>query len=184
MHLQRGQWQFRIADADNPTGYYYWTNQFYWDLDNPPDVNLSYYWVSVFFGDVMSDVTEMNWIRVYDPPEGPTTVLNANAGDQLGNYSIETGYSPFDTLLMHWIAGGKRVGYSRLRLPVQSSDQQGGLIDTDLTGFVHTIAHQYLLNAKVCDKRGVPIEDFEIDPQVRMWQYRHGTKRRERIILS
>ncbi len=183
MHVQRIQFQLRIAWDENPSGWYYWTNQFYGDLDNPPETNSTLYWAAVFLNEVYSDVVQVNWVRVLDPPNTDTVVFSGPGYDQPGNYPIESGYSPYDTVLMRWLIGSKQVGYSRLRLPVQAQDQIGGKVHPDLLGYVYSVAQTNLIFGKATDKNGVPIEEFVPDDQVRMWQFRHGTTRRERLIV-
>lgn len=184
MHLQRGQRQYRMPWPDNPSGFYYWTNQTYWDLDNPPAVNSSQFWAAQFFVNTLGDFVEENRIRIFDPALSGNVILEASLFNENCNYPIETGYSPFDTVLMHWLVGGRRVGYNRLRIPVQVSDQIDGQLHPDLRNQIYANASFYLLNGKACSREGEPIEDFEVDPMVRMWQFRHGTKRRERKVFG
>ena len=183
MHVQRLQSQHRISWPGNPVGYYYWTNQFYYDLETPPDDLTSLYWISVFLIRVHTEAVEMNWIRVLDPADTDTVVFSASRFNQPGQQPLVSGYSPFDSVLMRWLIGGRQVGYSRLRLPVQASQESGGLLDSGLVSTVEGYANDNLIFGKVTSKDGVPIEEFRVAPWVHMWQFRHGTKRRERLIV-
>lgn len=183
MHVQRIQSQHRLIWPQNPDGYYYWTNQFYCDLDSPPDDNSSLYWISVFLIRVHSSAVEMNWVRVLDPPNTDTVVFDGSRFDQAGERVIDGGYSPFDCVLMRWLIGGRQVGYSRLRLPVHAVEEVGGFLSDGLISTVEGTANDILLHGKVTSKDGVPIEEFRVVPWVHMWQFRHGTKRRERLIV-
>jgi hypothetical protein len=125
----------------------------------------------------------MNWIRVLDPPETDTVVFDGSRFNQPGDIAVEGGYSPFHAVLMRWLVGGTQVGYSRLRLPVQAQDQEGGFLHPDVISLVEGRANDHLLHAKVTSKDGVLIDEFRVAPWVSMWQFRHGTKRRERLII-
>lgn len=183
MHVQRIQYQSRVSWPQNPSGYYYWTNQYYCDVDNPPEDNSSLYWGSVFMLRVHTTAVQLNWVRVLDPANTDTVVFDGPAFDQPGIRAIDDGYSPFDCVLMRWLIGGRQVGYSRLRLPVHAVEESGGLLSPGLVSTVEGIANDVLLHGKITSKDGVLIEEFRVAPWVHMWQFRHGTKRRERLIV-
>lgn len=184
MHVVRIQFQWRMPWVSNPSGFYYWTNQNYADLDNPPVTDDSERWFERFYFNTLGNITEQNRVRTFDPALSNTVVNEHSLANENNLYPIETGYSPFDTVLFYWLAGGERVGYTRLRIPVQSSDQIDGRLHPDLHAQVRTNALFYLLQGKACSREGLPIDDFEVDPLVRMWQFRHGTKRRERKVFG
>lgn len=184
MHVVRIQFQWRMPWPDNPSGFYYWTNQLYADLDNPPATETSRRWFESYYLNTLGNITEQNRVRVFDPALSGTVTFEQSLANENNLYPIETGYSPFDTALVWQIARGGRVGYNRLRIPVQSSDQIDGKLHPDLANQLRSTALFYLLNGKACSREGVPIEDVEVDPLVRMWQFRHGTKRRERKVFG
>lgn len=184
MHVIRIQYQWRMPWPSNPSGFYYWTNQFYGDEDNPPSTSTFKSWFEQFFANTLGNITDQNRVRVFDPALSNTVVSENSLANEANGYPIETGYSPFDTVLLYWLADGRKVGYSRLRIPVQESDQVNGWLHPDLRDVVLANALYYLLNGKACSRLGVPITGFYVDPRVRGWQFRHGTKRRERKVFG
>jgi hypothetical protein len=76
---------------------------------------------------------------------------------------------------------GKQVSYKRVRGPVRIADCDD---NNELTDFAYDyyVSVAGLVGAYGCftNVHGVPIETAVVDRQVRAWQLRHGTKRRNR----
>lgn len=180
MHLQWGQIELRSPYPSNPDGWYYWQNGMHWDLDNPPDDNESLYWFAVWLQGVHSQVVQTHNLRVMDPPGSNIFTIDAPLYDDPGGLIISGGYSLLQTVLVYWKVGDRRAGYTRLRVPVPAN----GLVGRYLAGWfydaIYGITVEPFEKGRWTDHTGVPFTGFEIDPLVRMWQLRHGTKRRER----
>lgn len=184
MHLRRWQVQLRISEPTFPLGWYFWTNQHYYDLDNPPIGDSSNTRLQSGYSILMADVVQKDAVRIFDPALSSTVVSSFETDHEFGPFPTEDGYSPFDTMLVHWLVGGRKVGYTRLRMPVPAAYQEAGLVTQEIWDWVDSSFTFYMLGAKCTSREGVPIESYQVERAVHQWQYRHGTRRRERRVFS
>lgn len=184
MDLYKYQTQFRIADARLPSGHYYWLGQFIFDADVQPNVTLARQRIRDYWIQCSLEVVQLYYQRIEHPSgTGPWTQLPAFS-TAFGEYPVEGGYSPYQGVYLHHMAGGVQVGYSRLRMPVLSQDLVGDRLHTDLQDHIYFWANFALAEAGVTSREGVLIEEFIPSPRVMEWQYRQGTKRRERVFIQ
>jgi len=184
MDLRCRQQQMRIAWPDNPSGWYYWTNTYYYDLDNPPTTNDSNYWLAIAVLHIHTSAVQRNRSRVGVPPEPISWSASTTGFNEPGGIPIESGYSPFDTALLKYYSGDKQVGFTRLRCPVQADDQVNGNLHPDFHSYLVVNANDHLLRAKICSRYGEPITEIRVDEKVHGWQFRDGTERRQRQAIT
>jgi len=184
MDLRCRQQQMRIAWPANPSGWYYWTNTYYFDLDNPPETNDSNFWISAAVVLLHTSAVQRNRSRIGIPPEPISWAASTSGFNTAGAIGIESGYSPFDTALLTYYSDGNRVGFLRLRCPVQADDQVDGFLHPDFYEYLVVNANDHLIRARICSRYGEPIDEIRVSPRVHGWQFRDGTERRQRQAIT
>lgn len=184
MVIVRSQRQYRIPWPDGFEGYYYWTNSFFYDTDDERLPQGSRYWLGIASQYITGSVVQEYRVREESPPYSGTIIANFSKFNSPGAYPVEGGYSPFDTVFVRWLVGERRVGFTRLRLPVSGSDQVDGRLHPDLHTYLTTEFNTRMLYAKLTSASGEPLTEFVVDPLVRGWQFRHGTERRGRRVFD
>lgn len=183
MHLQQADIQIRIAIPDFGDGYYYWTQCWIYDLDNPPSDNPSLYWIYTAYHQGLLSVCQTWGQQRIEPPYSGNIIAYFTAVGDHGLLTPADDFSIFDTVRLNFYAGGEYVGYKRWRVPLRGEDMQGGrLSDTMYNLFVTTIT-PILLHAKITSRYGVLIDEIRTSPYVHQWQWRHGSKRRTRPVV-
>lgn len=184
MDLRVRQTQMRIPWPPNPSGWYYWTNSWYFDLDNPPSGNSSSNLLGIATLHLHTSAVQRYRFRIGVPPEPIAWASSLTGFSAPGSIALETGYSPFDTALLLHYSDGRRVGFTRLRCPVQAGDQVDGNLHEDFHGYLVSNANFHLLAAKICSRYGEPIDEIRVSKKVHGWQFRDGTERRQRLLFT
>lgn len=184
MTVSRYRTQLRIPDSRTPDGYYYWTNAFLWNDAIQPDFLLAKIRMRGFWEQCHLSVVQMWYQQDMIPATSGVWVTNPTFGLNHGAYPVEGGYSPFMTVYLRHLIGDVQVGYSRLRMPVLAQDVEGVRLHQDLIDHIELFSNFYLVEAGVCNLAGNAIERFEVNPVVSEWQYRDGTKRRDRVFFG
>lgn len=180
----RYQTQLRIPDSRLPGGYYYWLNQFIYDGAVQTNPYLARQRMRDFWQACHLSVVQLYYQRTEYLVGSNVWTTDASFSTAHGLYPVEGGYSPYQSVYLRHLAGGKQVGYSRLRMPVLAQDLVGAELHPDLVGYIETIANWALIEAAVCTSAGVAIEEFRCSPVVSEWQYRQGSDRRERVFIE
>jgi len=180
-----------------------------WRLDlqhryTPVDSGLPYYWTSVYYYENLGstpftggqynaildttyaaslDTVELVAVRQFDTTHN-TEFGIATPLDNLGDLDSEDGGSLFNVVRLHGWAGGKVVSYKLWRFPLRLSDIEGDRLSDQALGIVNDVIIPGLSTAPLCNIHGIEVEEWTCDGLVHIWQVRHGTKRRERVVFA
>lgn len=183
MNLQQLDMQLRAADPDSASGWYYWTNTYFYDLDNPPIGAYSYYWLFVAANHGYLPMVEVNGARITSPPGSGILVANLVPISAPSHAPFPSPAPLWNIARMGFYAGGVYVGYKLWRLPVPPSEMTDGLLSSAVRSYLEGTIGSDLLNARICTRDGLPIDEIRVSPRVHQWGVRHGTKRRSRPVL-
>lgn len=183
MDLRQIDVQLRCVFADSTSGYYYWTNTFFYDLDNPPVSNNSPYWLFVAANEGYLPMVEVDGGRVTAPPGSGILIADLVGFDAPSHAPFDSPAPIFNIARMHFYADGVYVGYKLWRMPVPPSEMADGLISSGVKSYLEGTIGAYLLLAHICTRDGLPIDEIRVSPRVHQWGIRHGTKRRSRPVL-
>jgi len=100
-----------------------------------------------------------------------------------GTRAVDSPFTALNVARINFLNAGKVVGYKRLRLPLQMSEIDGQELEASFMFTLATALVTLMGDANLCNWHGVPFEAYRIRREVRMWQLRHGTKRRSRVVL-
>lgn len=183
MTVNRFRTQLRIPDSRTLDGFYYWTNAFYWNDAIQPNDLLARIRMRGFWAQCHLTVVQFWYEQNMMPASSGVWVTSSLLPTSHCAYPVEGGYSPFMTVYLRHLIAGTQVGYSRLRMPVLAQDVEGVRLHQDLIDHIELFSNFYLTEAGVCNHAGDAIERFEVNPVVSEWQYRDGTKRRNRVFI-
>jgi hypothetical protein len=177
LQLEQLDMQFRSPWSQGADGYFYWTNTYFCDLDNPPPDNTSFYWVgTVYTGYIFDCVSIVTFLRTA-PPGSRIYVGGGNTTPNPGPWHFSGGYSLFHTARLSFRNGGKEVGYKRFRMPIVEECRGPNNEIIGDAALMISNACSILEYARITTKEGLPIEEVTCDYRVHMWGLRHGTKR-------
>lgn len=183
-HVVQIQTQVRIPYDPSDDGWYYHTNVFYADLDNPPDIHNSIYYISLATLHAHSDVVEYYGVRVVDPPLTGTTLYTYSGFNQPGDYVRSGPYSILQCVRQQLWVGDERVGYKLWRSPLHMEDIEGDQVKPGVRGhFDGSVANELTL-AKITDRAGRLIDGFRTMPDIAVCGLRRGTRRRARQVFA
>lgn len=100
-----------------------------------------------------------------------------------GIRAVSSPLTLLNTARVRFTSGGKLVGYKRLRLPLQLDEIEGGRLTGSFITLLSGALATLLAASNLSNWKGEPVDGFDIAPDVRMWQLRHGTKRSARAVL-
>lgn len=184
MTILQIDFEYRLPYPPAADGYYYWTNTWFGDTDNPPPTNTTQYWLSVMSELATLTVTEFCASKVTTPPGSGIMVGGGEVIPHGGLYEFTGGWSAFDIVRLSFWSGGKFVGYKLWRMPIPNNEQTDGVLNSSLLAHYNSTVIPAILFAKPCTRTGVPIDAVTVSDRVHMWSYRHGTKRRDRRVLT
>jgi len=181
--LEQADIELRIPLLGQTDVYYYWTHSWIYDLDNPPIgiTSLQQIYGMHHLG-TLSNVRPIRQQRTRPPYSGTPYFKIEGLGDA-GLQAAGESWSIFNTVRMTFYADGKAVGYKRWRVPLRDIDIVDGVLSPTMFNLFHTTIAPGLLTARICSRNGLPIDHIEVSPRVHEWQWRHGTKRRNRHVI-
>lgn len=163
---------------------YYWTNVFYYEnLGSNP-----------FVGDQYNAIIEAVRAGTLDTVDRVAVrIWNMTAGTEYGIVTIpwvgvidsdgESGSLQNVARLVGW-SGDSQVSYKLWRVPLRIGDFDGSAINPTMMGILDAGILAWLNSTTFCNVNGVPIDNWTCDAEAHMWQLRHGTKRRERVVFA
>jgi hypothetical protein len=91
-----------------------------------------------------------------------------------------------DTVYMALLNGDTQVGYKRIRSPLRPGDIVDGLLEDSVYAYYQdTMQGLYSTDYPLMTNyAGVPVDGVRVRREVAGWQWRHGTKRRERMRIT
>lgn len=183
MDLIQTDIELRIPLVDQTDGFYYWTHSWIYDLDNPPVGITS---LQQIYGmhhlATLSNVQPVRQQRTQPPYSGTPFFKVTSLGDH-GLLAAGESWSIFNTVRMTFLSGGRAVGYKRWRVPLRDIDIVDGMLSPTMYNLFNTTIGPGLITARICSRNGEPIDQVVVSPRVHEWQWRHGTKRRNRHVI-
>lgn len=183
MHIIQYDMQQRVPYDNSTSGYYYWTNTFFYDLDNPPTQNPSDTWLRLGNHLCLLPMVQSAGNVMTSPP-GSGIVVGGGPG------AHDPGTAPFgpsapiaNIVRVNLYSEGRIVGYKRWRMPIPVDHIVDGYLSDELHGYLQANLGYYWWRALLTTRDGVPIDTVTVDPRVRLWGIRVGTKRRSRSVL-
>lgn len=175
--------QHRYTPVDSGTPYY-WTSVYYYEnLGSTPFVGPNYSAILNTTYAASTDDTALVAVRQFDTTHN-TQFGIATPLDNLGDLDPEDGGSLFNVVRLVGRAAGKVVSYKLWRFPLRLSDIDGDYLSDQAIGIVNDTIIPGLTTAALCNINGVAVEEWSCDGLVHLWQVRHGTKRRERVVFA
>lgn len=184
MALYRAEMQYRAPWVGGPQEFYYWTNSYYFRASTFDDFDYGRDTV----GDVSSRVshftTRLDWLRITNLTSS-TVVQNSAFSWPANTLLVGDTSSIANTVLASYWKDGRRVGFNRFRSPVRDEDMVDGRLTEDAIAYYHSAANLLVIaGLQFQTAAGEVYDTVVIDPLVRMWQIRHGTKRSMRRALQ
>lgn len=171
-------------EADTLSGRYYWTNVFFFDSDyeNPfDDPSVEALTTATAFS--VGVAVRQERVRV-------ERVAGAGTFAEERRIDLNGALGGFGRSLLHNAvrvsAGDKYTGWwwKAFRCCLRPSDLNGRMLsDFILTHFQENVV-DLLATVPLTNYKRVPVGTIRIHPDVRSWQWRHGTKRRSRTVLG
>lgn len=184
MTLMQLDYQLRAAYPANPDGYYYWTNTFYFDYDMVPSSHSALYKTIVGLSHIHSIHVFRNRFRLIAPPHGTTVLLNAGELNQHCDQADVTSFVLENVARVSFWIGERYVGYKLLRGCVGTDEIIDGIIDEGRRLEIEGQIGEWWLGAPLLTASGETIERATVDRSIHHWQLRHGTKRRQRVVIA
>lgn len=171
----------RVAWAPSPTGFYYWSTVYYIDsADTTSPINAGTKARQVDRLTTRQSVTYMRY-QIKSPPGRGNVITTFTDGLNTGSFTNGTGtYMLIDVARWRWQSSAGRWTYKYGRMPVYEGDVSNGRFvgfpRLIVLGFINSVVSPGIWR----DSYGDLLVRGKVDDRVRMWQMRHGTKRRER----
>lgn len=173
----------RVAWSMSTTGYYNWTNVYYFNAPTPGD------YVDAL--DIIIPADRDLHLNVVDQGVYRVTRLSDNVVvEEDLIYSAHNTHLPGDflTLTNTLRATGRcadgSLYYKRYRVPLRAVDMAS---PSELTPSAMTLFGILVKRARIggylCSRSGSPVERIDLLPGIFQWQWRDGTKRRSRPVL-
>jgi len=170
----------------------------------PVDADAAYYWTSVFYYENLSSdpfhgpyynaIVDATLAGSLDTvPMVSVRITNVTAATEYGIVTVGPPYGEIPTLdgglfndvarIVGW-SEGRQVSYKLWRFPMRIVDLDGKELSTAAMGIINDGILTNLNSVTLCNVNGVPIDEWTCDGLIHMWQVRHGTKRRERVVYA
>lgn len=184
MPVMQIDWQLRYPYAANPDGHYYWTNTYYLVTPDPLDfpAYIPRIETPMLYG--MLHDCQANRLLVTTPPHSGIVQENAFSFNHAGNKSS------MDTILenvarVHFFIGAEYAGYKILRacIGTEEIEPDGTLNATTRANLQRDYADGLIANGLTNDQ-GIEYSSAVVSPLIHHWQLRHGTKRRQRVVIA
>lgn len=184
MSVVQIDWQLRHPYDANPDGWYYWTNTYYLVAADPLDFP-SYVpriETPMLYG--MLHETQANRLKVTMPPHSNTVLENAFSFNHVGNKgSLPTILE--NVARVNFFIGETYASYKLLRGCIGNSEIEadGTLNATTRANLQRDYADGLIANG-LTDDTGTEFTSAVVSPLLHHWQLRHGTKRRQRVVIA
>lgn len=183
MTLGRFDIQHRAPYAENPDGYYYWTNTFYLDVPDPAHAGPAISHIFEGYQVVNYHSVQRNWIRLAVPPGHTPYIFDSFAFNTPGSTALTDPIILENVARVHLFVGHDYVGYKLLRGTLSEGEVTGGVIDSGAVARIEDNLTFYWFQNDLRTHEGEVIDSLVCDPFAHHWNLRHGTKRRERGVI-
>lgn len=171
------------APWDTTSGRYYWTNSYYWEDDGPFWFS-SGYW-STLRGVLNNSASEACVLERYriESAFGTGTHSHDSLDGRAGFLSGDDRCLLPDAVRLAARAGGAGKWYKTLRGMLGPADVEGGVVGDEIMSWLDAVILPRLAEVPLVNSVREPVGTITINPSVRPWQLRHGTKRAARRVL-
>lgn len=183
MHVVQYDRQHRVVWPENASGFYHWTNTWYYDLDNPGGPTSSRFQIELAYQHGRLPMVQTSAFRITDPPHSGIVTSEGQSLHLAGLAPFTSPAPIWNVVRLGFWSGGLYVGYKLWRMPVPPDEIIDQLLSPAVyTHMVDTVSN-YLLLAKITTAGGLLIDEIRVSPRVHQWGLRTGTKRRSRPVL-
>jgi len=175
------QHKFSPGDGIDP---YYWTNVYYYDNSGGDP----------FYGPDHNAILDANYAGTTDHVAlVALRVTNAITGieygiltppDNMGTLPNDNRGSLINCVRLSGRREGREVCYKRWRVPLGNNDVDGSDLSASCIALFTDTIIPLLSLATICNIHGEAVDEWIVQPSVHMWQLRHGTKRRARVVFA
>lgn len=179
----RAETQLRYLSVETGLDYY-WTSVYYYEnLGSTPYVGDFYNTIIEATANGTLDTVRRVAIRLTDVTHGTEYGIVTLGADGLIDADGDEGSLTNVARLVGWNEG-RQVSYKLWRVPLRIGDISGKDISGTMQGIINDGVLDALNSLEFCNVHGVPIQEWTCDGAVHIWQLRHGTKRRERVVFA
>jgi len=183
MPLYRMDRQNRIATTLTTTGFYVWTNVFYFRAESLEDRDFYVGLVQTTHTRLHRNIVDQGAYRLATWPDNVQVALTPT-------YGIHNTFLPGDpaglinTIRLTATCIDGSLWYKRIRVPLTADEigPQGYLTDAAHSYF-QTVAGGFSVGGFLRSGRDSQVGPITCNPRVYSWQLRHGTKRSARVTL-
>lgn len=174
----------RYPYEHNPSGWYYWTNVYYYNADTLIEAKDHAGSIQNSEVPVLSHDTQCGPYQLHNPPGRGNIIAGRTNFWEFGTTLIPGGGLLLSHLRvnLYWADGS--WGYKRWRVPLPPSLQAGGLADAGFVAQLETMFSFPLNGITLRSHLGSPLVRASVDPRLRQWQLRHGSKRANRPVFA
>lgn len=163
---------------------YYWTNvYFYENLSTDPFAGDQWNAIIDAIRTGTLDTVDRVAMRIWDTTHNTQHGIVTLAWNGIIDSDGQSG-SLFNVARFVGWADGRQASYKLWRMPLRISDFDGSDITPATMAVIDAGPLAALNSAQFCNEDGVLIDNWTCDGRAHIWQLRHGTKRRERVVFA
>lgn len=173
----------RIPYPDTDDGHYYWSNAWIINVSTDAEASAAITPVRNAARGILARPGEMVRMDLKRTPGMGGVYQTVNLGLLSGGrLASPNGYNMLLYCRVLYYVGDELVGYRRARMPWSIEHYDGAYWTTDARNMARGGSNNLIADGLLAARDGRVIDRSESDPLVRMWQLRHGTKRRNRAV--
>jgi hypothetical protein len=183
--LYQIDYQVRVPYPGNEDGYYYWTNAWIVDVANNVAALAAAGKIDLCHDSCMTHAVQQVRMQLKQPPGMGNVYSTVSLGNEPCDFPEGTsGYTLLSYIRVNLYAGGRQVGYKRWRMPTRLEDIEGPYIASFPQAAIQSAFNELIEENVLAGRDGSLITSAEVDPLLRPWQLRHGTERRNRVVIA
>lgn len=177
--------QLRAPMPGQPDGYYYWSNAWIVNASTDAEAVTCYSWIDFYVDQMIIAACQAVRLQVKRSPGMGGVYLTVpllNEPGSIPNGSL--GYTLLSSVRVDFFVGEEAVGYKRWRPPLRIGDIDNGELVGSMYTFINYGMGQLASLGVLAARDGRVIDNVRVSRRVRMWQLRHGTERRHRVVFA
>lgn len=178
-------YQMRAPYPPNEDGYYYWTNAWIVNASSDSMAIIRINQVDAAVDGMTLTVVEQVRLNAKRSPGVGGVYHSISLGLEDGDVPTGTsGYLLINYMKVDLYVGERLAGYKRWRMPFRIEDLDGERWTPAAQSIVQSRFNELVAQSTLAARSGEVITGAVVDPLVRQWQLRHGTKRRDRRVIA
>lgn len=182
MAFYKHELQLKLSTPLVSGGVYYWTNVWYFEANTPTE----------FDDGEQHGILAPERMSCSDVSGDWRRLTNLTTGTVVSNGSYSYPYNPHwgpirgpitHTLLLWLYSGNSIAGFKRIRMPVPPEAHDNGVLTATFIADYETNGVSVNSGSLQRNRNGVLFTSSKLDPYVRGWQLRHGSKRVARRVI-